>query len=132
MFTFPKQEKLCGQLRIAALYKHGKKFTAYPLRVTYLVESGAKSQESGHFAPQVLIWASKSLFKRANKRNHLRRRMREAYRLNATSLKEKCAAEQINLQIAFNYMAKEELTYPQIEKAMQKALNNLERRTTAL
>ncbi len=130
MYSFPKQEKLCGQLRIAALYKHGKRFTAYPLRVTYLVESGVKSQESGLSTQdecrtpnaEVLIWAPKSLFKRANKRNRLRRLMREAYRLNAVSLKEKCKAEQLHLQIAFNYIAPEELDYHQIEKAMRKAL----------
>ncbi len=127
-FSFPKQEKLCGQLRIAALYKHGKKFTAYPLRVTYLVESSQLTPHGSSLMPQVLIWAPKSLFKRANKRNRLRRLMREAYRLNATSLKEKCTAEQISLQIAFNYMSKEELTYQQIEKAMQKALRNVESR----
>ncbi len=123
MYSFPKQEKLCGQLRIAALYKHGKRFTAYPLRVTYLVES---TEEEGGL--QILIWAPKSLFKRANKRNRLRRLMREAYRLNAVALKEKCKAEQLHLQIAFNYIAPEELDYHQIEKAMRKALRNIEGR----
>ncbi len=126
MFTFPKQEKLCGQLRIAALYKHGKRFTIYPLRITYLVESQEEHtsfREEG--CPQVLIWAPKSLFKRANKRNRLRRLMREAYRLNAVALKQKCQEKSLYMQIAFNYIAKEEMDYQQIEKAMQKALAKL-------
>ncbi len=132
MFTFPKQEKLCGQLRIAALYKHGKRFTAYPLRVTYLQIDDAKSKEADETTKrpnlQILIWAPKSLFKRANKRNHLRRLMREAYRLNANALREKCQAENIQLQIAFNYIAPEELNYHQIEKAMQKALHTIDKK----
>lgn len=123
MYSFPKQEKLCGQLRIAALYKHGKRFTAYPLRVTYLVDSKGETETEGRLS--ILIWAPKSLFKRANKRNHLRRLMREAYRLNATALREKCKTEQLHMQIAFNYMAKEELDYHQIERAMIKAISKL-------
>ncbi len=76
--------------------------------------------------PQILIWAPKSLFKRANKRNHLRRLMREAYRLNATALKEKCQVENVQMQIAFNYIAKEEASYRQIERAIKKALKSIE------
>ena len=34
--TFPKHSRLCGQEHITALYKQGKRFTAWPLRVTYL------------------------------------------------------------------------------------------------
>ena len=62
-------------MRIAQLYKEGKRFTAWPLRVTYMPI--AKSQEPIANS-QILVWAPKSLFKRAVKRNHLRRLMREA------------------------------------------------------
>lgn len=72
--TFPKQNKLCGQERIAQLYKQGKRFTSWPLRVTYMPSNSPNSQ--------VLVWAPKSLFKHAVQRNHLRRLMREAYRLH--------------------------------------------------
>ncbi|MBO4519177.1 MAG: ribonuclease P protein component [Paludibacteraceae bacterium] len=108
--TFPKHNKLCGQERIAALYKHGKRFTAWPLRVTYMpVEE----------ATQVLVWAPKSLFKHAVQRNHLRRLMREAYRLNQNILGEQ------HYEIAFNYMDKEVQPYAVIEKAVCKALNKI-------
>ncbi len=119
--TFPKSEKLCGQIRIAALYKHGKRFTAFPMKVTYLKEEIT----SASYAPQVLVWAPKALFKRANKRNHLRRLMREAYRLHANDLKATCAEKHIALQIAFNYIAPEEYDFARIEKAMLKALKKL-------
>ena len=81
MNEFPKSEKLCGQLRIAALYKEGHRFTAFPMRVTYLQIPDSNE------APKVLIWAPKSLFKHAVDRNRLRRLMREAYRLNAQTLR---------------------------------------------
>ena len=110
MSTFPKSEKLCGQLRIAALYKEGKRFTAFPMRVTF------RQLPDSDEAPKVLIWAPKSLFKHAVKRNHMRRLMREAYRLHQDLLGDK------HFLIAFNYMDKEEQPYAVIEKAICKAL----------
>jgi len=107
--SFPKQNKLCGQLRIAQLYKEGKRFTAWPLRVTWQPTDGET---------QVLVWAPKSLFKKAVQRNRLRRLMREAYRLNQDIL-------QTHYLLAFNYMDKEEQPYPVIEKAICKALKKI-------
>ena len=97
-------------MRIAQLYKEGKRFTAWPLRVTYMPVENEPTQ--------VLIWAPKSLFKRAVKRNHLRRLMREAYRLNQTQLNG-------TYLLAFNYMDKEEQPFEVIEKAVCKALNKI-------
>lgn len=100
-------------MRIAALFKEGKRFVAWPLRVTYMPTEGDT---------QVLIWAPKSLFKRAVKRNHLRRLMREAFRLNQDGLKPDNESQKQNFLIAFNYMDKEEQSYAVIEKAVKKAL----------
>lgn len=110
--TFPKSAKLCAKVDIDHLYAHGKRFVIWPLRVTSLpVED----------ATQVLIWAPKSLFKRAVDRNRLRRLMREAYRLNKGILENATW----HYQVAFNYIDKEQQTYATIEKAMRKALLRL-------
>lgn len=117
MNGFPKQDKLCGQLRIAALYKEGKRFTAWPLRVTWQPAEETK----------VLVWAPKSLFKRAVKRNRLRRLMREAYRLNQGILSaQSLSGDQPHYWIAFNYIDKEEQPYAVVEKAVCKALRRIE------
>ena len=115
MNRFPKENKLCGQLRIAQLYKEGQRFTAWPLRVTFQAVSIQKSDISN----QILVWAPKSLFKKAVQRNHLRRLMREAYRLHQDLLGEK------HYLIAFNYMHKKELSLAVIEKALCKALKKI-------
>ncbi|MBQ1859435.1 MAG: ribonuclease P protein component [Paludibacteraceae bacterium] len=115
--SFPKHSRLCGQERIAHLYKEGKRFTAWPLRVTYMP---TKSDT------QVLVWAPKSLFKRAVKRNHLRRLMREAYRLHQDLLdNHQSPITNHHYLIAFNYMDKEEQPYALIEKAVIKALKKI-------
>lgn len=110
-YSFPKEAKLCGAQEIAAFYKSGKRFTSWPLRVTF--------QEIPEEPTRVLVWAPKSLFKRAVKRNHLRRLMREAYRLHQSLLEDK------KVLIAFNYMDKEEQPYAVIEKAVIKALRRI-------
>ena len=109
-YGFPKHNKLCGQLRIAQLYKEGKRFVAWPLRVTF---QPAEEQT------EILVWAPKSLFKRAVKRNRLRRMMREAYRLHQDQIGEQ------HYKVAFNYMDKEEQPFTVIEKAVCKALKKI-------
>lgn len=109
--TFPKHSKLCGQLRIAQLYKEGERFVVWPLRVSYMPTEGDT---------QVLVWAPKSLFKRAVKRNHLRRLMREAYRLHQDVI-----VGGKHYLLAFNYMDKEEQSFSTIEKAICKALKKI-------
>ena len=111
--TFPKSEKLCSDIAIDTLYKTGKKFVAWPMRVTYLPITDAPTQ--------VLIWAPKSLFKHAVDRNHMRRLMREAYRINKHIL----CAENNYYHLAFNYIDKQTQDFHVIEKAMKKALQRL-------
>lgn len=121
--TFPKREKLCGQLRIQALYKQGRRFMCWPLRVNYLFTPLASSQTS--LDPEVLIWAPKSIFHHAVDRNRMRRLMREAYRLNNASLKAYCEEHDVTLQLAFNYADKQVQDYATVERAMRKAIRKL-------
>lgn len=113
MNSFPKIEKLCREADIESLYASGKRFTCWPLRITYI------TKESSLSAPQVLIWAPKSLFKHAVDRNRLRRLMREAWRLNKGPLSE------AHMLIAFNYIDKELQPYEVVERAMIKAVDKL-------
>ena len=102
-------------MRIEQLYREGKRFVAWPLRVTWQPISNQQSTKTN---TKVLVWAPKSLFKHAVDRNRLRRLMREAYRLNQGILTS-------NFLIAFNYMDKEVRSYAVIEKAVIKALKRI-------
>ena len=115
--SFPKNEKLCGKQSVDHLYKEGKRFVSWPLRVSYIVAPDN--------ANRVLIWAPKSLFRHAVDRNRLRRQMREAYRLNKSLLDQSAS----HFHIAFNYVDKNKLDYHLIEKAMRKALKKLNQLT---
>jgi ribonuclease P protein component len=117
---FPKTHRLTGDIRIARLFTQGKSFMAYPLRVVYFID---KENEPEH--PQAVISVPKKRFKKAVDRNLLKRRIREAYRLNNTDLFASILEKNYTIHIGISYIANEILTYEQIEKKMQEALAKL-------
>ena len=70
------------------------------------------------FLPELMFVVPKrNTKKRANKRNDIKRRMREVYRLNKHSLYESLNPHKIDLM--FICLSNEELEYTAIEKSMQ-------------
>lgn len=81
LHSFPKSEKLCGKLRIASLMDGGRWSSTAHLRFCWKrVSSGSEDPN------RLVISVPKRHFKRAVKRNLLKRRIREAYRLNKNLL----------------------------------------------
>jgi ribonuclease P protein component len=80
-FTFKKEERLNKEKWIKELFEKGSSFHLYPFRVIYLPHP-----DPLHPVNQVLISVSIRNFKKAVDRNLLKRRIREAYRLNKPDL----------------------------------------------
>ena len=72
--TLTKQERLCGKKAVEALFGRGKSGTKGCLRYRFLM------RESEELPSRILVSVPKRSFKRAVKRNLLKRRIREAYR----------------------------------------------------
>jgi len=79
--SFQKQEKLKHKKLIEQLFKEGKSISKFPLRLVYLQfnHDGEKPLQAG-------FSVAKRKFKHAVNRNLLKRRMREAYRLNKQTI----------------------------------------------
>lgn len=77
MYTFRKEERLCSRKHLDLLFKNGSSFLLYPFRVSYLFIDQPTDVQA-----QVVINVPKKRYKRAVDRNLLKRRIREAYRLN--------------------------------------------------
>ncbi len=93
---------------------------AYPLRVVFVLEEKKEAE-----LVSVMVSVPKKRFKRAVKRNLLKRRMREAYRLNKPALLEKLEAKQLQLHVAFNYVSNDLLDFEKIDRKMKIALQKI-------
>lgn len=120
-YTFPKKEHLCGEIRIGKLFSEGEAFIAYPFRIVYSVSNGNTEE-----TPKMLFSAPKKRFKRAVARNHIKRLMREAYRLNKLELKAFCEANNLQLQVAFSFVGDSIPEWDFVELKMKAALKRLE------
>ena len=76
-YTFPKAEKLCGEIRTTRLFAEGRAFISYPFRIVYRL-----TDEISPAHVRILISVPKKKIKRAHGRNRIKRLIREAYRLN--------------------------------------------------
>lgn len=76
MNTFHKEERLCSRKSLDLLFKNGSSFLLYPYRISYLFVT-----ETRLYPAQVVINVAKKRYKRAVDRNLVKRRTREAYRL---------------------------------------------------
>jgi ribonuclease P protein component len=113
--TFGKAERLNSKKNIQELFAKGSSFYLHPFKVIILPTTIQK--DSLH---QVLVSVSKRNFKRAVDRNLIKRRMREAYRVEKSQLSATTC-----LQIAYLYIAKEILTYETIHVSMLASLKKI-------
>ena len=141
-FSFPREERLRSLTTIRRLFTEGKGGFVYPFRYTVLVEKpkqevgetenlvadevaveSAQKQCSGKV--EIMISVPKKFHKRANKRNLLKRRTREAYRLSREELRAKVVEQGVVLNIALVYSTKELHTYKTISNAVQRILEQI-------
>ena len=90
--TLPQEERLCGKTTVSALISDGKWGTTAHLRYCW-----ATGRDSG--VNRLMVAVPKKFFKRAVKRNLLKRRLREAYRLQ----KELLPGPGIDLMLSYSH-----------------------------
>jgi ribonuclease P protein component len=120
-FSFSKNERLKGEKSFALLFAKGKSFHADLFRLTWMYipapENSAGSIQAAFVAP-------KRNFKKAVQRNVIRRRMKEAYRLNKHILPVVCKPNSLLIFVCL-YTAKRESTYAEIESKIIVTLQRL-------
>ena len=119
--TLHKGERLRGEQVISYLFDHGNIFFQAPYKVCWL-----KIPETGLFPSRFAVSVPKRRFKRAVKRNLLKRRTREVFRTNKQILNTAISdGKQVHLLVIYAY--DKLLPYAELEKAMRKILQRIAR-----
>lgn len=116
-----KKEKLCSNTAINMLFRpegSSQATLAYPLRAVWRQNDGRYCDAKMQF----LISIPKKRLHHAVDRVMMRRRIREAYRLNHHYY---TLTDNSKIDVAFIYIANSLLPYKIIEKAMKKILKNI-------
>jgi ribonuclease P protein component len=116
-FKLPKNERLHSQKLIKELFDKGSSFFLYPFKVMVLEIS---AEEKGTY--QVLFSVSKKKIKKAVDRNLVKRRMKEAYRLNKSEI---LTSGHPNKLIGLIYVSSEIGSFQFIEQKICKILTKI-------
>lgn len=112
-YSLKKSERLCRKKAFELLFNEGKFVFSYPVKIFYVQEKAI-----GTASVQAAFGASKRNFKRANKRNKIKRLLKESYRKHKLSKR-----EGLNQYLMFVYVSKKIENIDTIEKSIIKGLN---------
>ena len=128
--TFNKSQHLCGEITISQLFREGKAFLVFPLRVVYRVmprdvgTHGSCVLDSRP-AVRVLVSVPKKQFKHAVDRNSFKRLIRESYRLQQLELNEALNAKGLVMDVAFTAVHNQIPKFDYLKTRMAKILQTL-------
>ena len=129
-YRFPRIERIRLKRDIDALFARGGSFFSFPFKCVYLIDeavavAGDADMASGvTYLPPVsmLVSVSKRYSKSAVRRNLIKRRTREAFRLN----KGRFTYDGMrHVDMAFIYVSKKEASYDTIARSVERILSQV-------
>ena len=113
-YSLPKSERLHAEKSIKELFEKGSSFFLYPFKIVFWVGEGLEDT-----ANQVLFSVSKKKIKKATGRNYIKRRLKEAYRLN------KALLPPTGLLLGFVFVGEAKMSFGELEPKMKLVLQKL-------
>jgi ribonuclease P protein component len=121
--TLGKKERISSRTLIEKLFNgdNSHAMSAYPLRLVYMLQ-----EDTDDVGVKILISVSKRHFKRAVKRNRVKRQIRESYRHNKQILLDALTERQNgNMALAFIWLADNLFDSEEIDRKMRNLLERL-------
>lgn len=127
--TFRKPERICSKRVTDALFAGGNKsLVSYPIRAVFMPLPVGE----GEAPVEVLVSVSKRHFKRAVKRNRVKRQMREAYRRQKRILTDVMGATPgMRLAVAFLWLSDRLYASPDVDACIRHLLTRIAERVAA-
>ena len=115
--TLPKEERISSKPDISRLMEDGRRGSCGDIRFRWFVR-----EEGG--CNRIMVSVPKKMFKRAVKRNLLKRRIREAYRVRKSLL-----VHSSGIDVIFIYNSQEVLCLEEISTLVETALKHIAKKT---
>jgi len=116
--SLKKSERLKSTILIGQLVNSGHSFTVMPFKTYWKITTNTDHEQQARIA---VIVPSKN-FKRSVDRNLIKRRMREAYRINKHDLCQYLSYHHLQLMFVLLYLPRTIYSFQQIEKSIRKII----------
>ena len=121
--TLSKDERLCSRTDIEELFNSSshRSMTVFPLRVVYVERKRFADEQT----LQMLVSVPKKSFKRAVKRNRVKRQVREAFRMSKQPLTELLTERNLTLDVAFIWLDNNLHSSNEVKSKVEKMLRRI-------
>lgn len=114
-FTLKKSERLCSKKAFELLFSKGKTFFIFPVKIIYIREKTDEIPEI-----KIAFSVSKRYFKRAVKRNRIKRVLREIYRTHKLT-----PLSGFHQYLMILYISKDPVDFYRTEESVTRALKQI-------